>query len=91
MIATVKLENKDLFDKIMVLERQIRKEHEMAVGFKDKDEPNIDNLPEIEAEIKQLEQKKKAIEDKWTGKMEYLDTQFLQLKSAFDNKKKKLD
>lgn len=55
MIATVKLENKDLFDKIMVLERQIRKEHEMAVGFKDKDEPNIDNLPEIEAEIKQLE------------------------------------
>lgn len=35
MIATVKLENKDLFDKIMVLERQIRKEHEMAVGFKD--------------------------------------------------------
>jgi predicted nucleic acid-binding Zn-ribbon protein len=48
-------------------------------------------LPSLEAHIQKAEEQKKAIDEKWNGKIKYVDTQMLQLRSLFDTKKRRLD
>lgn len=60
----------------------------------DKTDKYADNeklLPGLENDIKQAEELKRSIEEKWQSKIEYLDTQMLQLRAAFELKKKRYD
>lgn len=79
------------------MERQVRREHELVVAQKEaiKEHSNVTDmekfLPQLEEDIKKAEQDKKNIEEKWQSKIEYLDTQMIQLRAVFDAKKKKYD